>query len=324
MEKPQIIVLTPIKNESWILPLFLETVSTIADHIIIADQGSTDGSREYYKNYSKVIVIENRNPNYDEATRQNLLIQEARNRFGLGNILLCLDADEIPAANITQTLGWKQMMDSKLGTVFFIEKPNLYLSPYMTFRDFVPFAIGFKDDGALHTPKQVHSTRVPIPDYAIKLFLYDVFILHFALVQLDRQEAKMRFYSVKENILKTNPFWIRRRVYPPKMDWKSGKNLYPCPVEWYLGWEKMGIPINSISSTGRFWHLEEIILNFKEFGYKRFWFDNIWDKNWESIRAQMEKYDPRFKGFKINAPPLYMRFLLAILDWFYNSIRNLK
>lgn len=53
------IVLTPVFNEAWILPAFLIAMSLWADYIIIADQMSTDGSREIYKEFEKVIVINN-------------------------------------------------------------------------------------------------------------------------------------------------------------------------------------------------------------------------------------------------------------------------
>lgn len=42
-EKPIINYLTPVRNEVWILDRFLKAASFWADHIIIADQMSTDG-----------------------------------------------------------------------------------------------------------------------------------------------------------------------------------------------------------------------------------------------------------------------------------------
>ena len=55
MEKirPLLIVMTPVRNEAWVLHAFLKTTSTWADFIIIADQMSTDGSRDIYKQYEK-------------------------------------------------------------------------------------------------------------------------------------------------------------------------------------------------------------------------------------------------------------------------------
>ena len=41
MNRPTLVVLTPVRNEAWILRAFLEATSLWADHIIIADQMST-------------------------------------------------------------------------------------------------------------------------------------------------------------------------------------------------------------------------------------------------------------------------------------------
>lgn len=317
----KVIILTPIKNEKWILPLFLDTVSTFADHILVADQKSTDGSLEILKAHPKVELIENSDNEYDEASRQKLLIATARQKYGLGHILLCLDADEIPAANLTETLGWSQMLASKPGTIFYIEKPNLFLSPYKTFRDYNPFAIGYKDDGAEHTPKKMHSTRIPTPLHAEKLYLYDVFVLHFALIQLDRQDAKMRFYSVKENVLKTKPFWLRRKAYPAKIKWDLNQTVYDCPETWYKGWISKGIAYNSILSSGNFWHFEEILLSFQKYGSKRFWLDDIWDIDWEKLRQEKSKTDPNYLTFTIQKPPLLLKKALVFFDKFYRFIR---
>ena len=42
---PLMIVMTPVRNEAWVLPAFLESTSRWADYIIIADQMSTIGVR---------------------------------------------------------------------------------------------------------------------------------------------------------------------------------------------------------------------------------------------------------------------------------------
>ena len=60
-ERPTIIVITPVRNEAWVLRAFLEATSLWADYIIIADQMSTDGSREIAKKYPKVVLIDNDN-----------------------------------------------------------------------------------------------------------------------------------------------------------------------------------------------------------------------------------------------------------------------
>ena len=66
-QTPKIVVITPVKNEAWILDRFLAVTSQFADCIIIADQNSTDESKDICKKYPKVIVIDNKSTKYDES-----------------------------------------------------------------------------------------------------------------------------------------------------------------------------------------------------------------------------------------------------------------
>src|SRR4051812_20136261 len=107
---PKIVVITPVKNEAWILNRFLQVTSQFADRIIIADQNSTDESVSICQRYLKVTLVRNEFDEYDEASRQRLLIQMARELVPEPKILLALDADEILAANATTTSGWQDML----------------------------------------------------------------------------------------------------------------------------------------------------------------------------------------------------------------------
>lgn len=40
--KTQIVCLTPVRNEAWILERFLKAAELCADHIVLADQDSTE------------------------------------------------------------------------------------------------------------------------------------------------------------------------------------------------------------------------------------------------------------------------------------------
>src|SRR5271154_3152689 len=125
-EKPKIVVLTPVKNEAWILPRFLATTSLWADLIIIADQKSSDESVQICKRFEKVVLIPNENPNFNEAERQLLLIKAARELVPGSRILFALDADEILAANALETAGWQKILKAQPGTAVLLEKPDLY------------------------------------------------------------------------------------------------------------------------------------------------------------------------------------------------------
>src|SRR6185312_9661589 len=126
----KIIVITPAKNEAWILDRFLAVTSQFADVIIVADQHSTDGSLDIYPKYPKVHLVSNNDSNYDEATRQLLLLKTARSLVpDHKRVILALDADEILAADSLNTPGWQSMLDARPGTVLHFEKPDLYLTP---------------------------------------------------------------------------------------------------------------------------------------------------------------------------------------------------
>ena len=74
----KIVVVTPVKNEEWLLERFLAVTSRFADHIIVADQQSTDASRSICARFPKVHLVSNDSLAYDEAHRQKLLLTEAR------------------------------------------------------------------------------------------------------------------------------------------------------------------------------------------------------------------------------------------------------
>ena len=64
---PQIVVLTQVRNDAWVLRAFLEATSLWADYIIIVDRMSTDGSREIAQDYPKVILIDDHRKEMETA-----------------------------------------------------------------------------------------------------------------------------------------------------------------------------------------------------------------------------------------------------------------
>jgi len=67
--RPNIVMLTPVRNEAWILPRFLAVTQRVADLVIVLDQNSTDGSAELCRAQPKVRLLRNPNSKYDEAER---------------------------------------------------------------------------------------------------------------------------------------------------------------------------------------------------------------------------------------------------------------
>lgn len=314
-EKPKIVVVTPVKNEAWILDRFLTVSSRFADVIVIADQCSTDESVEICARHPKVVVIENRSAEFNEAERQRMLLQKARELVPEPRIILALDADEVLAADAMTAAGWRTMLEAKPGTVLCFEKPELFARPDLCVRHNVPWPIGYVDDGAEQTPRKIHSIRIPMPDYAPRLYINDVKFLHYSLLRPDAQMSKQRMYSVLENIQGTAPVRRRRLRYAADFDFSTVGSLEPTPPEWFAGWEKLGIDMRTALCFRYNWQDFEVLRQLNKYGTRRFWPDDIWQYDWESLRqyalSQQIDYAPTSP---IVGPPLWYRLGLKVMD----------
>jgi len=281
---PQIVVLTPVKNESWILERFLAATSCFADLILIADQNSTDESASIARKFSKVHLLENKSETFNESERQLTLIRKARELVRGRKILLGFDADEILAANATEQLGWQTMLAAKPGTTLYFEKPELYPNPGRCIRWDTPWPIGYVDDGAEHVPRAIHSIRVPRPPGGQRLVLNDIKVLHYSFCRPDAHRAKMRYYSVIENVLGSQPLRRRLRTYKAEAISASFPEPQETPREWLEDWERRGIDMHSIGCEQFYWHDFEVLRQFAKHGTRRFWFDDVWEMDWEECR----------------------------------------
>ena len=199
MSVPLQIVMTPVRNEAWVLRAFLEATSLWADYIIIADQMSTDGSREIAREYAKVVLIDNNTLEFNEPERQALLIKKAREvAAGRDTLLWGLDADEILSANFRKTADWEHIIHSVPGDVFWFkwavlnpDKKDYYLS------GFYPWL--FHDDGKEphgNYVRNMHSMRIPYPIEEKQMYYVNDFrVLHLACLNQHRVASKHRFYQ---------------------------------------------------------------------------------------------------------------------------------
>ncbi len=280
----QIVVVTPVRNEARILNRFLSVTSQFADLIIVADQDSTDGSRAIYPLFPKVVMVENPSVGYDEAERQLLLLAEARKRVPGRRLILALDADEVLAADAVARPGWRTALDASPGTVVCFEKPDILFPPDRCIRYTRPWPLGYLDDGAAHAPRQIHSIRIPTPAGAPRLNVYDVKVLHFAFSQPDVQRAKMRLYAVIEATEGTARHHNRRSGYAADRDFAAGHTVGPVCPEWFAGWESLGIDMLSSLSSHFYWQDLEVLRYFARHGTRQYWFDDIWNFDWEACR----------------------------------------
>jgi len=283
-----IICLTPVKNEAWILDRFLKSTSLWADYIIIADQMSTDGSQEIAKSYPKVILIDNPDETYNEASRQNLLINEARKIEG-PRLLITLDADEIFTPNILSSPEWQTIIDSEPGTIFKFQwanfKPDLQKMWYGAF-----FPWGYMDDGCDYESKiTIHAGRIPFPDGHKVVEVKQIKVIHFQYTNWKRMQTKHAWYQCFEQMNfpgkgALNIFRNYHHMYAIPVN-----QLYSIPEEWISDYNKLGIDITKVCYETKIWWEEKVLDYIKEYGAKTFRKLRIWDINWQEKAKLWDK-----------------------------------
>lgn len=294
----KIICLVPVKNEEWILDRFLKATSLWADRIIIADQGSTDKSLEIARQFPKVTLIVNPGKEYNEYNRQQILLDKAREISGK-KLLIAIDADEFFTGNLFTSPEWQTVLNADPGTFVRIN----WVHPFPRFNEAaedvkVDYGIGYMDDGAPITVKSaIHNPRLPIPAKGQHIFLHSIKLLHYNLVDSNRDSSKKRWYmcwALLHNTMSTYKI-NRSHIHIQSL----GKAI-PFNRDWIKAYEDAGIDMTSLKrSTQHFefekgnatdWQLEydywwddEILNWMKDEGAEKFSKLDIWDKDWEML-----------------------------------------
>jgi Glycosyl transferase family 2 len=308
MNSPLLICMTPVKNEAWILPAFLTATSLWADYIIVADQGSTDGSRKIYSNFPKVIVIENQNPDFNESERQCLLIKKAREIEG-DKILFALDADEIFESSFIHTNDWNAILSSKKGDVFLFQWAQIDsdLTTYRIPELFFPWV--FHDDGIEphnNYVRSIHSMRIPYPIHERQLKKVTGFkVMHFQRVNMNRQRSKLRFMILVDFLVDKKSIVKLSRFYLPKPI-RDEKHL--IDGKFFNGYLESGVDLLNLidSKSEKFWYDLYILERLEKYGLRYFSKIDIWD---DTFRKQNNLKDPR--NFFIKALHSYLRITQA-------------
>lgn len=279
--RPKIICVMPIRNEAWILERSLACASVWADHIIVADQGSDDGSAEIARSFPKVTVLDNPRTVFDESERQTLLINAAREIPG-PRLIIALDADEALTANFEKSPEWASVLNAYPGTVIRIDIANLWpdLGRCWIWKS---FGIGLVDDGSDHHGSRIHSHRLPFDSKSPSLVLHDIKVLHYSLVDLTRTASKRRWYQCFERL--ENPTHRASLNYRRYYDTVSVPRmaLTPVPDKWFRGYLDREIDMTSFSRPERYWWDEDLVDLLKTHGPNTFRRESIWDVDWYQV-----------------------------------------
>jgi glycosyltransferase involved in cell wall biosynthesis len=289
MIKSTIICLTPVKNEAWILRRFLECASLWADHIIIADQHSTDGSREIASGFKKVSIIDNNSSDLNQGFHQKLLIDAARQIPG-PRILIALDADEMITANFIDHPEWKTILHAPPGTIGELQWVNIlpdFCSYWWPARIAFHYPIVFVDDNSDYIGKAIHSPRIPEPPFAPRIRLQSIKLLHYAYTDWKRMESKQRWYQCWERINRPSQSPVSLYRSYNSADSFPSDEIFPIQKEWFAGYEEGGIDMTSTYKTGIHWRDEQILKWMSEYSPRKFKKLAIWDVDWTGLALKL-------------------------------------
>jgi hypothetical protein len=281
------ICVTPTRNESWILKPFLTAAKCWADHVIVADQASTDGTLELLQATPGVDVILNDSPRFDELHRQRLLLHRARMISGK-RVLLALDADEALSANCLNSKEWEAIGAAPAGTILRFRWVNILPGFQQAWIPPERSLFGFVDDESNHFGTRIHNPRLPCPQGAPVLDLEEIMVLHFQYVAWERMLSKQRWYMAWEHAShrEKSALDIFREYHHMSGSWNECE-IHPIDPSWLADYERLGIDYRSIKSEPLTWWDQEIVKMLREHGPHFFRKLAIWNHDWNAVAAAM-------------------------------------
>jgi glycosyltransferase involved in cell wall biosynthesis len=273
------IVLMPVKNEDWIIESTLKNTSPFVDHIIVADQRSTDSTIEICKKFNNVEIIQNPYEGHSNMVRW-LLLEEAR-KYGNGNLIICIDADEMISPNaITEMKNLVNNRHAPPGFIFKFKWIQLWkdASHYLdvgVWKNNFKY-IAFVDNAGINEyPKEVvvndHTTRVPDSQVAGSMNV-SLPLLHFNFVAWKRNQIKQAWYRCTELIAGKRNAKRINNTYSVTSPSLKNEGL-PIETRWIEG---LDLPKNlQIVSSEK--HSKELLEYFDKYGITFFEPLQIWD-----------------------------------------------
>ena len=226
---PTIIVITPVRNEAWVLDAFLTCASSWADYIILADHHSDDNTREIARRYEKVILIDNPTFEWYESECRTRLLEEAC-RIPGDKVIFALDADEFLSEGFEKTESWSRIVNAKGNEIFCFNWLNLYddfntveyTNMHFEWAAHFDDAVDVVEEYKKRESHAVHCARVPCleTERCEYVNVDDFWVVHLAKLNHEKNRQKTDFYQVTwvdKNKEKANPINMYRgysKYYP--------------------------------------------------------------------------------------------------------------
>ncbi len=278
----QLVCLTPVRDEAWVLERFLRAASAWADVIIVLDHASDDGSIEIARRFPKVHLTQYPHTSFDEAIRRGMLVDLARALVPGPRILVALDADEFVVSGAWHHPEMRDFLTAAPGTVgrmrwinVLPQEPRAWLSSGHT-------ACMFVDDGSEFRGCPIHGPRLPGVESDSTVDLDGPKVIHLQYIDWERMRAKQRWYQAQERIEhpRKRPIQIYRQYH--HMDAIAASERHPLRPDWLPDCEATdGIDLLAVEPRDAYPTDARVLELFREFGVDRFRRTELWDGNWE-------------------------------------------
>ena len=261
------IALLPVKNEAWILPTSLHSLSQLTDTIIALDDGSTDSSRKILEQYNAHIIhmpVETKNK-FSMSLRRKRLLEEGR-KFG-GTHFIWLDADEAFTTPFI-TNAHEILSSLKPGQKLSMQWLALWKNPYVYKDDASVWSNNYKDFIVCDDPTQEFDDRVlseartPGPNNPENIITVPKefgAVLHFQFVPWLRYQMKQAWYRCIELINAPKKAFNINQIYTITLDDPNTK-VSLVPQDWL---KDLPIP-SQVTNIPPAWHLQEIVRMFDQ------------------------------------------------------------
>jgi hypothetical protein len=296
MSDATVICIVPVKNESWILGNFLTGARKFADHVIVGDHNSEDGSGTIAREFDSVRVVPLRDPSYDESIRRRVLIEEAR-KISKNALIISIDADEMLSANWSQSAEWSLMRASPPGTSFHFDW--LEILPGLGHCAVYGMTAAFVDDGTDYTGQRIHSPRIP-GLAGVRKQLTEIKLLHYIALDTGRLLSKHNWYKCLEFLEHGESAWDMSVKYQDATHTTYDAPIIATQSEWLEGYDWLNeyrADANACRQEKVYWWDLEVLNYFDRHGTDRFRRLNIWDVDWNTkarLSGRHEAYaDPR-------------------------------
>ncbi|HJZ74580.1 MAG TPA: glycosyltransferase [Vicinamibacterales bacterium] len=233
----KVIALLPVKDEAWVLPQALASLSAFSDLVIVADQNSADRSRDVCRSFPRVVLIESAESRTCTRARWQLL--DAARSYDGCNLLWCTDADELVSPSAAAAFIARQRGALRPGALVQCQYVHLWhdLTSYRVFNTkYGPQwkELAFVDDRRMDWNRakvlSLHEPRVPIEGAAGTITADEVVVLHLQWLLGRRTQSRQAWYRCREWLDGGSAREINER-YAPTLPAPSARTS-PVPDAW--------------------------------------------------------------------------------------------